>query len=132
MTTEPSLQCHVCGDTAEDEKLISECFSCGRPFHLNPYSSGDHRDCGDAMIGPNTGVEFWCNPCLSALEEAERDAGMHDPRAIFERLTSGDQLMSPPRTAPPESQPRPAIPDAPPARRGRTTPPRRYRRIDGA
>lgn len=135
MTTSPSLQCHVCGDTAEQENLISECLSCSRPFHLNPYNSGDHKDCGDAVIGPSSGIEFWCNPCLTALDEAERASETSDPRAILDRLSGADQLLPPARPAVPE-MPAPHAPAAsdapPPARRGRTGAPRRYRRIDGA
>ena len=141
MTTELSLQCHVCGELADEEKLISECLNCSRPFHLNPYNTGDYKDCGDAVIGPSSGIEFWCNPCLEAVEEAELAAGANDPRAMLDKLSGADQLVPPPpMTAerippqPPEPPaPPPAAPsDAPPPRRGRTTRPRRYRRIDGA
>ncbi|MBT5774323.1 MAG: hypothetical protein HOH95_08100 [Dehalococcoidia bacterium] len=154
MTTQQSLQCHVCEDTADNEALISECLNCSRPFHLNPYNSGDHKDCGDAVIGPSSGIEFWCNPCLTSIEEAERAAGTNDPRAILDQLSGADQFLRPLRpdtsstpaatqTIPDEPAPNedtPAPPsgtpstpsDSPPARRSRSTAPRRYRRIDGA
>ncbi len=149
MTTQQSLQCHVCGDTADNEALISECLNCSRPFHLNPYNSGDHKDCGDAVIGPSSGIEFWCNPCLTSIEEAERAAGVNDPRAILDHISGADQFLRPPRpetsstpaaaedtpapqsNAPPSNAP-PTPSDSPPARRSRPTAPRRYRRIDGA
>lgn len=154
MTTPQSLQCHVCGDTADDQALISECLNCSRPFHLNPYNSGDHKDCGDAVIGPSSGIEFWCNPCLTSIEDAERAAGTNDPRAILDQLSGADQFLRPLRPdtagtpaaaqtttnepapaedtpAPPSDAPVPPS-DSPPARRSRHTAPRRYRRIDGA
>ena len=130
MTTPQSLQCYVCGDSAEQVNLISECLNCSRSFHLNPYNSGDHKDCGDAVIGPSSGIEFWCNPCLAALEQAER-AAAEDPRAILDRLSGADQLQPPPPVAPPPAAPAPSH-APPPARRGRSAAPRRYRRIDGA
>ena len=126
MTTKQSGQCHVCGDATDDLRLVSECLNCTETFHLNPYSTGEHRDCGDAMIGPSGGVEFWCNPCLGQLEEDERAAGGDDPRATLDRLAGVHQLR-PPRP------PRPAASDStPPPRRGRSNVRRRYRRIDGA
>jgi hypothetical protein len=142
MTTELSLQCHVCGDLADAEQFISECLNCSRPFHLNPYNTGGHKDCGDAVIGPSSGIEFWCNPCLEAVEEADRAAGANDPRAILDHISGADQLQPQRPVAPPPPTPgtpaTPGVPspmpasDAPPPRRGRTNRPRRYRRIDGA
>ena len=146
MTTELSLQCHICGELAEDEKFISECLNCSRPFHLNPFNSGGHKDCGDAVIGPSSGIEFWCNSCLAALEEAERAAGANDPRAALDRLSGADQLVPPrpaaskapapaedsPASTPSYAPPPSTSEQTPPPRRGRTTSPRRYRRIDGA
>jgi hypothetical protein len=112
VTTQQSLQCHVCGDTADNEALISECLNCSRSFHLNPYNSGDHKDCGDAVIGPSSGIEFWCNPCLTSIEEAERDAGTNDPRAILDHLSGADQFLRPSR---PEVSSTPAAAEDTPA-----------------
>jgi hypothetical protein len=137
MTNDTAVLCAICGDGAGDPKLLSECMVCSRVFHLNPYSSGGHRDCGDAIIGPLDGVEFWCEACLA---EAHAEATAHpvDPRQALERLADPAGLMSPGpplAPAPPNDLRSPAAPatpapDAtPPApRRGRSR--RRYRRID--
>ncbi len=133
MTTPTPTPCSVCGEHSPDPRLLSECVNCARPFHLNPYNSGDHLDCGDAMLGQSMGVEFWCNPCLTGREEAERAAGLDDPRAVLDRLSGVDQLFQPlppvPTPPHPTAAPEPAPP--PPRRKRRPAERRRYRRIDG-
>lgn len=143
MTSDTTLLCVICGETAEDEKLVSECMGCSRVFHLNPYSSGDHKDCGDALIGPTQGVEFWCQICIDELN-ADLTQNPPDPRAMLDQLAApGGALVMSDRTpstgtpAPsetasnPSSATRTGSSAPPPARRGRTQPRKRYRRIDG-
>lgn len=128
MTSDTTLQCAICGDAVADQRLVSECVNCNRTFHLNPYNSGDHRDCGDAIIGPSQGVEFWCQICLEQLE-TEAAANRPDPRAALDELAAPGALFPRPdgnEAAPPAPPP---ARDAPP-RRGRTPARRRYRRID--
>jgi hypothetical protein len=137
MTNEPLL-CAICDEAVEDARLVSECISCSRSFHLNPYSGSDHKDCGDALIGPTQGVEFWCQVCIEQLE-AEMSANPADPRAMLDQLAApgGTLVMSgqaPSTTTP--AAPAPVGPestskaDAPPPRRGRKQSQKRYRRID--
>jgi hypothetical protein len=148
MTSETTLLCAICGDATDDPRLLSECMSCDRTFHLNPYNNKEHRDCGDAIIGPTQGVEFWCQLCLEELN-AELSASQPDPRAMLDQLAGPAELrglvqrpapVAPPAAVPaPPAPPAPATsnapsdqpPAAPPPRRDRAEPRKRYRRIDG-
>lgn len=134
MTSETTLLCAVCGETADDAKLVTECMSCSRTFHLNPYNDSDHRDCGDALIGPTQGVEFWCEPCLTRLNE-EMSANPPDPRSMIDDLAvpAEFQELRRKREAAAQQQPETADearPGAPPPRRARSRPAKRYRRIN--
>lgn len=64
------LTCGICGESVDDRRLLAECFSCDRIFHLNPYSTRPGKDCGDSILGPTLGVETYCIECV----EAERNA----------------------------------------------------------
>jgi len=133
MTSDTALQCAICDEAIDDPRLMTECMSCSRSFHLNPYNDGDHKDCGDALIGPTQGVEFWCHQCLEQLN-AEMAANPPDPRGMIDNLAVPAELLSQvrgnrgtPVTPPAIDTPRPG---APPARRGRPSAPKRYRRVD--
>ncbi len=129
MTSETTLQCAVCGESTDDARLVSECMSCSRTFHLNPFNDADHKDCGDALIGPTQGVEFWCETCLAKLNE-EMTANPPDPRGVIDDLAVPPEFQ---RQRPPAQDQRTAAdarPGAPPARRPRSRPAKRYRRID--
>jgi hypothetical protein len=140
MTSE-TLLCAVCDESVKDARLISECIGCSRSFHLNPYSGGDYKDCGDALIGPTQGVEFWCRVCIEQVE-AEMSANPPDQRAMLDQLAApgGTLVMSgqAPSMATPQAPTTRAAESgatskagAPPPRRARAQPPKRYRRIDG-
>ena len=92
--------------------LLESCIGCGATFHLNPRNDVEGIDCGDAVLGPEFGVHFYCQNCI---DRAGAEAG-------------GER-------APAEAQPQPPLTpkpggDAPPPRQPRAAPPRRYRRID--
>jgi len=137
MTSE-TLLCAICDESVEDARLISECIGCSRSFHLNPYSGGDHKDCGDALIGPTQGVEFWCRVCIEQVD-AEMAANPPDQRAMLDQLAApgGTLVMGGQAPSIATPQRREAASGAtsktgtPPPRRARTQPPKRYRRIDG-
>ena len=134
MTSEATLQCAICGETADDPRLVTECLSCSRTFHLNPYNDDQHKDCGDALIGPTQGVEFWCEACLSRLNE-EMSAHPPDPRSVIDDLAVAPEVLQERRAEQAAAQrPQPAArasrAGAPPARRSRSRPSKRYRRID--
>ena len=87
MTSDVTYQCAICDETVEDGRLVAECMACTRTFHLNPYSKGEYKDCGDAIIGPTEGVEFWCQDCLAELD-AEATANQPDPRAFLDDVAA--------------------------------------------
>lgn len=137
MTSDVTLQCAICEETADDPRLLSQCMPCGRTFHLNPFNTEEHKDCGDAVIGPSQGVEFWCQVCI---EEMNTEVAAHPPdlRAQLEELSSPGGLF--PRPAPPRPSPSPAASAAPerdtaptreaPPRRNRPAARRRYRKLN--
>lgn len=138
MTSDTTLLCVICGDSTDDARLVTECISCSRTFHLNPFNDKEHKDCGDALIGPTQGVEFWCESCIAVLN-AEANANPPDPRAMIDDVAVPADLFpqgrpgaTPASTTPASEAPSdaPARTGAPPARRGRTGPAKRYRRID--
>jgi hypothetical protein len=112
-------RCSVCGDLESDPELLSDCYSCGERFHLNPYSNREEKDCGDAWIGPSLGVEFHCQRCIEQGGSTSPDAG---PVSQVEAMMREPAGGSPRPPTPP--------PGTPPARRQRGTPRRRYRRLD--
>jgi hypothetical protein len=130
MTSDTDLQCAICGEAADDPRLVTECMSCSRTFHLNPFNDGEHRDCGDALIGPTQGVEFWCEPCLTRLNE-EMSAHPPDPRGVVDNLAIPPEILQQRREQQAAEQPAAGPPpNAPPPRRARTRPAKRYRRVD--
>jgi hypothetical protein len=135
------MACRVCGEAEPRPELLSECFGCDRPFHLNPYANRPGKDCGDAWIGDDAlTLQFYCRDCI---ERSRREAGGAPPTrsdvgpapggspvgtaaGTFEELFAGmEQLQALLDTR------RPAPPGAPPpARRRPAAARRRYRRID--
>lgn len=123
-------RCSVCEAVESDPALLSDCYSCGKRFHLNPYSNREEQDCGDAWIGETLGVEFHCDRCI--------ESGVARPPGD-EAMMGGTASPTTPPTAPPaapsatpSTAPPPEAPpaDAPPARRPRRASGRRYRRLD--
>jgi hypothetical protein len=101
------LTCAVCGQVADSALLLTECFDCARWFHLNPYSNQPGKDCGDAGIGPNEGVETFCQDCLDARER-EYEARLGRDRARAESMARsflGDGIQLPPSTGSVPSEP---------------------------
>ena len=103
------LTCAVCGEQAESAEWLSECFNCGRVFHLNPYSGprGEGgKDCGDAVLGESLGVESYCGDCIEA-ERRAAEAALGPERARAEAMVHslyGDELPLPPPSAPPPAE----------------------------
>jgi hypothetical protein len=97
--TSKTLRCAVCDQTAESAIWLSECFECGRPFHLNPYNNQPGQDCGDAVFGAESvGIETYCGDCLEAQQRV-MEAALGPDRARAEalmRTLHGDQLPLPP------------------------------------
>ncbi len=114
-------RCSVCEAIETDAALLSDCYSCGERFHLNPYSNREELDCGDAWIGPSLGVEFHCGRCI------ERGVAVPPHDEAMGGLTP----PATPPVAPPTPRPEAPAADAPPPRRPRRTSARRYRRLDG-
>lgn len=107
--------CGICGLVAEPT-LLQACFRCDVTFHLNPYANVEGIDCGDAVIGLELGVYFYCTPCLGAMnDEANAFAAQQARELAIERRPGW--TATPPLAVPPR---RPA---AAPRRR-------RFRRID--
>ncbi len=103
------LTCAVCGEEAESAAWLSECFNCGRAFHLNPYQNRPGRDCGDALLGETLGVESYCADCLEA-ERRAAEAALGPDRARAERMVHslfGEELPLPPPTPPAPAERRP-------------------------
>ncbi len=71
--TEPDLasRCGICGLDAAPV-LLQQCFRCSTRFHLNPTNRAG-IDCGDAVLGSvpgmEFGVEYYCTPCIGALND---------------------------------------------------------------
>ncbi|MFA7248434.1 MAG: hypothetical protein WC273_02265 [Dehalococcoidia bacterium] len=88
-------RCDVCGVEAEPV-LLHACFRCDAKYHLNPYSNVDGIDCGDAVLGPEEGLFYYCAPCLDEIDREFKAffAGIRKPVQPPERpATAG----SPPR-----------------------------------
>jgi predicted nucleic acid-binding Zn-ribbon protein len=122
--TEQTLdRCVICGETEPDRRLLSQCFGCGQRYHLNPYSNQPGKDCGDAVLGEEFGLFYYCETCLVDVNDEYRAAT--------------NSLPAPDAGAPnalPELPPRPTgdMPPGLPPRPARETRPRRFRRIDRA
>lgn len=120
--------CGICGLVAEPV-LLQLCFRCDVSYHLNPYSNREGIDCGDAIIGPELGVYYYCSPCLVAIND--------EVNVLIAQQTQATEIERRPgwTAAPPAAQPvarsspQPATPK-PPARPAGSPPRRRFRRID--
>lgn len=123
-------RCEICGVVETNGDLISQCFGCQRNFHLNPRSDTEGIDCGDALIGPALGIEFYCQDCIAVIE-GRAEAQLADPDA-----PPGAPPTAPPGTPPtapaitPPTTPTTAPRSDLPPRRATGPPRRRYRRID--
>ncbi len=60
--------CGICALVAAPG-LLQACFRCDVRFHLNPYAHVAGIDCGDAVLGPEAGVVYYCAPCLEAIND---------------------------------------------------------------
>lgn len=137
MTESDVRLCDVCGLAVEDARLIQQCFSCDRWFHLNPRQDVDGIDCGDAWLGQNLGVEYYCQVCIDeqrdeALAAHGGDAGRLAQHEVMQMVTPG--AMMPPASTPPPSRRatrRDGDAASPPPKPVRTPRRRRYRRLDG-
>ncbi len=119
--------CGICGLDAEPV-LLQMCFRCDVQYHLNPYSNREGIDCGDAIIGPELGVYYYCSPCLVAINDEINALVLQESQALEVQRTPGwtaTPPMSPAAPAPAATSdaPRPPRPAGAPARR-------RFRRID--
>lgn len=115
-------RCEICGVVETNGDLISQCFGCQRNFHLNPRSDTEGIDCGDALIGPALGIEFYCQDCIAVIE-GRAEAQLADPDA------PPCAPPTAPAITPPTTPPTAPRSDLPP-RRATGPPRRRYRRID--
>ena len=86
MTNSNARKCHVCSSSVEQHSLAEQCIMCSNYFCLNPYNSDEFRDCGDAIIGPSMGVEYWCEPCLEKLNATEEE-NLSTPTPIFGQIS---------------------------------------------
>jgi hypothetical protein len=136
MTESTVPLCDICGLVVDDARLIQQCFTCDRWFHLNPRQDVEGIDCGDAWLGPNLGVEYYCQVCIDeqqaeALDAHDGDARRLAQQQVMQMVTPGAML---PDSAPRRRQARPAA-DArtptPPPKPVREPRRRRYRRLDG-
>ena len=122
--------CAVCEEAEANPALLQDCSECGRLFHLNPYQTPG-KDCGDAWMGEEPTLQFFCQPCLEAsglLPPAGALPVPTDPFAAASLFTENENasilesLMSPPAAA--------AGGEAPPRLAPRPPSTRRYRRVD--
>ena len=134
MTESTARLCDVCGLAVPDSRNIQQCFSCDRWFHLNPRQDIAGIDCGDAWLGADLGVEYYCQVCIDerqreALEAHGGDASRMVQHQVMQMVTPGAMLPpSPPRRSEPFRAPEAASPPPKPVRPARR---RRYRRLDG-
>lgn len=62
--SESAIGCCVCGEPA-DETNASDCYGCGRLYHLNQRNDVVARDCGDVWLNDSTlALEFGCQTCI--------------------------------------------------------------------
>lgn len=128
----PGTRCAICGVPEDVPAMLTTCFDCGEPYHLNPFSNRPGIDCGDAVLGETLGVHFYCQRCLDRLDAEAAGKPPPPEDAAYARAEAaigaihGTSLPLPPHTAPPAAQPA-----APAPRPGHAPRPRRrYRRID--
>ena len=94
MTNSNARKCHVCSSSVAQHSLAEQCFMCSNYFCLNPYNSDEFRDCGDAIIGPSMGVEYWCEPCLEKLNVTEEE-NSSTPPLIFGQISQESNYLPP-------------------------------------
>ena len=94
MTNSNARKCHVCSSSVEQHSLAEQCIMCSNYFCLNPYNSDEFRDCGDAIIGPSMGVEYWCEPCLEKLNVTEEE-NSSTPPLIFGQISQESNYLPP-------------------------------------
>lgn len=127
-TSASPTECSVCHQPEPDARLLQICLECGEPFHLNPRTDLDVRDCGDAWIGESLGVEYYCQPCIDRMQAYAMRGDVDPAGARYAELV---QAMTP-------GAPSIAVPRQPSRLRASELPPkperprlrRRYRRID--
>ncbi len=61
-------RCGICGLPAAPG-LLQACFRCGTRYHLNPSATVEGIDCGDAILAAEAGVDYYCAPCLDAIND---------------------------------------------------------------
>ena len=93
MTNPKPRKCHVCSSLVEKYSLAEQCIACSNYFCLNPYNSQEFRDCGDAIIGPSMGVEYWCEPCLEKLNATEEEILANSPPPIFGQISQESNYL---------------------------------------
>jgi hypothetical protein len=94
MTNSNARKCHVCSSSVAQHSLAEQCIMCSNYFCLNPYNSDEFRDCGDAIIGPSMGVEYWCEPCLEKLNVTEEE-NSSTPPLIFGQISQESNYLPP-------------------------------------
>jgi len=122
--------CGICGREA-DVLLLQSCFRCDTTYHLNPSSREPGIDCGDAILGAELGVYYYCNPCMEVINEEESAQAAQAMQMQFGsgvELKPGWRMPSMTDSAPADPAPPPAAP--PPPRSPEAAPRRRFRRID--
>ena len=93
MTNSNTRKCYVCSTLVEQNSLAEQCIVCSNYFCLNPYNSDEFRDCGDAIIGPSMGIEYWCEPCLEKLNVAEEEPFSTSLPPIFGQLSQESEYL---------------------------------------
>jgi len=123
--------CGICGVGAEPV-LLQMCFRCDTQYHLNPYSNREGVDCGDAIIGPELGVYYYCAPCLAAINDEINALVLQETQAqeLDRRPGWTAPGVTPSTPARAEAPAPPPVRPAPPPRPATSTPRRRFRRID--
>lgn len=128
-------QCGICGLAAEPV-LLQMCFRCDTLYHLNPYSNVAGIDCGDAIIGTELGLYYYCSPCIVAINEELNELVLQESQQREAQQRQPGWRATPaadaaPSEAPaPSSAPASATPSAAPPRAAGSPPRRRFRRID--
>lgn len=126
--------CEICGRDEGDPRLLQQCFGCDVTFHLNPSTSADGIDCGDAWVGEELGINYYCQRCIDriqveAMAQQDEDPALAQERRLLEAI-SGAAVPGAPPSPPSTANPTPPSSNEPPPRRPRRGPRRRYRRLD--
>ncbi len=122
--------CGICGVAAEPV-LLQMCFRCDTLYHLNPYSNVEGIDCGDAVIGAELGLYYYCSPCIVAINEEINELVMQESQQREAQRQPGWRAPGTVSEAPAEPSAPPPSSTPPAAPRATAAPPRRrFRRID--